>query len=96
MTKQEEIQEKVAKQLSPIPEEHYGYYKVTLYNVIRLAMDLAFNRGVDFVFYGNPMTTGDHTDYKALSEFLHTNDCFCELTDDDIEFFMDELRKAKL
>lgn len=96
MPKQEEIQERVTEQLSPIPQEHYGYYKVTLYNVVKLAMNLAFNRGVDFVFYNKPMTTGDHTDYKALSEFLHINDCFCELIDDDIEFFMEELKKAKL
>lgn len=93
MTHQEELQERLNEQLF-YAEGKELYCKTTLHNVIAIAMKMAFTRGVDFVYYGNPFNNGDKTDYEGLKRYLETSNCFTELTASDIDFFLKSLKEA--
>lgn len=70
------------------------YCDITLHNVMSLIAQLAFKKGQDSVFYGNPKCNGDKTDYTRLKDYLKRSNCFTELTATDIDFFIKSLKEA--
>lgn len=71
---------------------HKEYSVITLRNVISFAMQLAFERGKDFIFDGGPYKTGDNFDYKKIYLFMSEDKAFCELHPMDIQFFLSCLK----
>lgn len=74
--------------------ENTTYCDITLHNVLSLMSQLAFAKGQDSVFYGNPENNGDRTDYIKIKDYLEHSDCFTELTSSDIDFFIKSLKKT--
>lgn len=68
------------------------YSVITLRNVISFAMQLAFERGKDFIFDGGPYNTGDNFDYRKLYLFMSEDRAFCELCPMDVQYFLQCLK----
>lgn len=75
--------------------ENISYCNITLHNVMSLMAKLAFKKGQDSIFYGNPQSNGDKTDYTKLKDYLEHSDCFTELTASNIDFFIKSLKEAE-